>query len=98
MRPFRHHSESKLNGFKRGLSDNRVLVELVERVLEARRKEVKGKRRSWHPAERFRPTSDPKKVKKWGDATGRFNLAEWYPGLGRGGGLPPAFLIISSTE
>ena len=58
---------------KRRLSDNRVLVELVEQGLEAQ----KEKERAFFAlAERFRAASDPKEVEQLGDQMGRFIFGE----------------------
>lgn len=58
---------------KRRLSDNRVLVELVEQGLEAQ----KEKERAFFAlAERFRAASDPKEAQQLGDEMGRFIFGE----------------------
>lgn len=58
---------------KKRLSENRVLVELVEQGLEAQ----KEKEQAFYAlAERFRAASDPEEVKKLGDAMGRFVFGE----------------------
>ena len=58
---------------KRRLSDNRVLVELVEQGLEVQ----KEKERAFFAlAERFRSASDPQEAKRLGDAMGRFIFGE----------------------
>jgi len=54
---------------RRRLSDNRVLVELIEQGLEARKQQ---ERTFFDLAERFRAASDPKDVKALGDELGRF--------------------------
>ena len=54
---------------KRRLSDNRVLVELVEQGLEAEKEKEKA---FFALAERFRAAADPKEVKQLGDEMGRF--------------------------
>ncbi len=54
---------------KRRLSDNRVLVELIEQGIEARRQKEKA---FFELAERFRTASDPEQVKQLGDELGRF--------------------------
>ena len=54
---------------KRRLSDNRVLVELIEQGIEARREKEKA---FFEMAERFRTASDPEQVKRLGDKLGRF--------------------------
>jgi metal-responsive CopG/Arc/MetJ family transcriptional regulator len=58
---------------KRRLSDNRVLVELVEQGLEAQKEKEKA---FFALAERFRAAADPKKVKQLGDEMGRFIFGE----------------------
>lgn len=58
---------------KRRLSDNRVLVELVEQGLEAQKEKEKA---FFALAERFRSASDPKQVKQLGDQLGRFVFGE----------------------
>jgi hypothetical protein len=57
----------------RRLSGNRVLVELVELGLEARKQKEKE---FFELAERFRGSSDPAEVKKLGDELGRFVFGE----------------------
>ena len=57
----------------RRLSDNRVLVELIEQGIEA------GKQREqafFELAERFRTATDPTEVKRLGDQLGRFIFGE----------------------
>jgi hypothetical protein len=58
---------------KRRLSGNRVLVELVELGLEARKQKEKA---FFELAERFRRTNDPAEVKQLGDEMGRFVFGE----------------------
>jgi hypothetical protein len=58
---------------KRRLSDNRVLVELVEQGLEAQKEKEKA---FFALAERFRAASDPKEAKQLGDEMGRFIFGE----------------------
>jgi len=58
---------------KRRLSDNRVLVELVEVGLETQREREKA---FFALAERFRAASDPEEVKQLGDEMGRFIFGE----------------------
>ena len=53
----------------RRLSGNRVLVELVELGLEARKQKEKA---FFDLAERFRDSKDPEEVKQLGDELGRF--------------------------
>jgi metal-responsive CopG/Arc/MetJ family transcriptional regulator len=58
---------------KKRLSDNRVLVELVEEGLQAQKEREKA---FYALAERFRTASDPKDVKQLGDELGRFIFGE----------------------
>ena len=58
---------------KKRLSDNRVLVELVEQALDAKEEKEKA---FYTLAERFRAASDPDEVKRLGDAMGRFIFGE----------------------
>jgi hypothetical protein len=58
---------------QRRLSDNRVLVELIEYGIEARRQKEKD---FFRLAERFRIASDPEEVKRLGDQLGRFVFGE----------------------
>jgi len=58
---------------KRRLSDNRVLVELIEQGLEARREKEKA---FFALAERFRASTDPQEAKRLGDEMGRFIFGE----------------------
>lgn len=58
---------------KRSLSDNRVLVELVEQGLEVQKQKEKA---FFSLAERFRAASDPEEVKYLGDAMGKFIFGE----------------------
>ena len=58
---------------QRRLSDNRVLVELIEQGIEA------GKQREnafFELAERFRAAKDPEQVKRLGDELGRMVFGE----------------------
>jgi hypothetical protein len=57
----------------RRLSGNRVLVELVELGLEARKEKEKA---FFELAERFRNADDPEQVKELGDQLGRFVFGE----------------------
>ena len=58
---------------RRRLSDNRVLVELIEQGIEA----AKQKEQAFFDlAERFRSSKDPDEVKKLGDELGRFVFGE----------------------
>jgi predicted DNA-binding ribbon-helix-helix protein len=58
---------------ERDLSDNRVLVELIEQGIEARRQKEKA---FFQLAERFRAADDPEQVKQLGDQLGRFVFGE----------------------
>lgn len=58
---------------KKRLSDNRVLVDLVEQGLEAHKHKEKA---FFALAERFRAAADPKEVKELGDEMGRFIFGE----------------------
>lgn len=58
---------------KRHLSGNRVLVELVELGLEARKQKEKS---FFELAERFRGSENPEEVKRLGDQLGRFVFGE----------------------
>lgn len=58
---------------RRRLSGNRVLVELVELGLEARKEKEKA---FFELAERFRDADDPKQVRQLGDELGRFVFGE----------------------
>jgi len=58
---------------KRRLSDNRVLVELVEQGLAAQKEKEKT---FFALAERFRAAADPEEVKQLGDEMGRFVFGE----------------------
>jgi hypothetical protein len=55
------------------LSDNRVLVELIELGIEARRQKEKA---FFELAERFRAASDPEQAKRLGDDLGRLVFGE----------------------
>ena len=57
----------------RRLSGNRVLLELVELGLEARKEREKA---FFELAERFRDSTDPQEVKRLGDELGRFVFGE----------------------
>jgi predicted transcriptional regulator len=58
---------------RRRLSDNRVLVELIEQGIEA----AKQKEETFFElAERFRSSTNPDEVKKLGDKLGRFVFGE----------------------
>jgi hypothetical protein len=58
---------------RRALSDNRVLVELIQQGIEAERQKEKA---FFELAERFRSASDPEQVKSLGDELGRFVFGE----------------------
>jgi hypothetical protein len=58
---------------QRDLSDNRVLVELIEQGIEAQQQKEKA---FFQLAERFRAASDPDQVKQLGDQLGRFVFGE----------------------
>ncbi len=58
---------------KRRLSDNRVLVELIEQGIQARREKEKA---FFELAKRFREANDPKEVEQLGDQLGRFVFGE----------------------
>jgi len=54
---------------RRRLSDNRVLVELIEQGIEAAKQKEQA---FFELAGRFRSSKDPSEVKKLGDELGRF--------------------------
>jgi hypothetical protein len=58
---------------RRRLSDNRVLVELIEQGIEATKQKEQA---FFELAERFRSSRDPDDVKKLGDELGRFVFGE----------------------
>lgn len=58
---------------QRDLSDNRVLVELIEQGIEAQQQKEKA---FFQLADRFRAANDPDQVKKLGDELGRFVFGE----------------------
>lgn len=58
---------------RRRLSDNRVLVELIEEGIEAHRQKEKN---FFQLAEKFRSADDPEQVKRLGDELGRFVFGE----------------------
>ena len=58
---------------RRRLSDNRVLVELIEEGIEASKQREKD---FFQLAERFRATQDPEEIKRLGDEMGRFIFGE----------------------
>ena len=55
------------------LSDNRVLVELIELGIEARKQKEQA---FFDLAQRFRAASDPEQAKRLGDELGRFVFGE----------------------
>jgi predicted transcriptional regulator len=58
---------------ERDLSDNRVLVELIEQGIEARQQKEKA---FFQLAERFRAANDPEQVKQLGNQLGHFIFGE----------------------
>ena len=58
---------------KRRLSDNRVLVELIEEGLTAAKQKEKA---FFELAERFRASNDPQEVESLGEELGRFVFGE----------------------
>ena len=58
---------------RRALSDNRVLVELIEQGIEVSRQKEKT---FFELAERFRAASDPEQIRQLGDELGRFVFGE----------------------
>ena len=58
---------------RRRLSDNRVLVELIEEGIEARRQKEKA---FFGLVEKFRAADDPAQIKRMGDELGRFVFGE----------------------
>lgn len=58
---------------ERSLSDNRVLIELIEQGIEARQQKEKA---FFQLAERFRAADDPEQVKQLGNQLGRFVFGE----------------------
>ncbi len=58
---------------KRRLSDNRILVELIEQGIEAQKQKEAA---FFELAERFRAASDPDEVKRLGEKMGRFVFGE----------------------
>jgi len=58
---------------RRRLSDNRVLVELIEQGIAAEKQKENS---FFNLAERFRSSTDPDEVKKLGDELGRFVFGE----------------------
>jgi len=58
---------------RRRLSDNRVLVELIEQGIEAQKQK---ERAFFELAERFRSADDPAEIKQLGNEMGRFVFGE----------------------
>jgi len=58
---------------RRRLSDNRVLVELIEQGIATEKRKEKA---FFELAEKFRSSKDPSEVKKLGDELGRFVFGE----------------------
>jgi metal-responsive CopG/Arc/MetJ family transcriptional regulator len=58
---------------RRRLSDNRVLVELIEEGIEAQKRKEQA---FFDLAGRFRAAKDPEEVKRLGDDMGRFVFGE----------------------
>jgi hypothetical protein len=58
---------------QRDLSDNRVLVELIEQGIAAQQQKEKA---FFQLAEKFRAASDPEQVKQLGDQLGQFVFGE----------------------
>lgn len=58
---------------RKRLSDNRVLVELLEQGIEAQKQKEKA---FFALAERFRAASDPQEIRQLGDEMGRFIFGE----------------------
>jgi len=58
---------------RRRLSENRVLLELIEEGIEARKQKEKA---FFELAERFRASSDSAEIKRLGDELGRFVFGE----------------------
>lgn len=58
---------------RRRLSDNRVLVELIEQGIEAEKQKESF---FFELAERFRSSKDPNEARKLGDELGRFVFGE----------------------
>ena len=58
---------------RRRLSDNRVLVELIEEGIQARKDKEKA---FFELAKRFREASNPREVEQLGDQLGRFVFGE----------------------
>jgi hypothetical protein len=58
---------------QRRLSDNRILLELIEEGMEARKQK---ERAFFDLAQRFRESEDPEEVKRLGDQLGSFVFGE----------------------
>lgn len=58
---------------QRALSDNRVLVELIEHGIEVQKRK---EQEFFQLAERFRTAKDPEQIKNLGDELGRFVFGE----------------------
>jgi len=58
---------------RRRLSDNRVLLELIEEGIEARKQKEQA---FFELAERFRAAKDPEQVKQLGEQMGQFVFGE----------------------
>ena len=58
---------------RRRLSDNRVLVELIEQGIEAAKQKEQA---FFELAERFRSSKEPDEVRRLGDELGRFVFGE----------------------
>ena len=58
---------------RRRLSDNRVLLELIEEGIEVQKQKEKT---FFQLAEKFRSAEDPEVVKRLGDELGRFVFGE----------------------
>ncbi|HZQ67565.1 MAG TPA: hypothetical protein VFA68_03510 [Terriglobales bacterium] len=58
---------------RRRLSDNRVLLELIEEGIEARKQKEQA---FFELAERFRAAKDPEEVKQLGEQMGQFVFGE----------------------
>ena len=58
---------------RRRLSDNRVLVELIEQGIEAQKRKEQA---FFDLAERFRAAKDPEEIKRLGEHMGRFVFGE----------------------
>jgi hypothetical protein len=67
--PLRSLSQVDRLAKRRRLSDNRVLVELIEQGIAAEKEKENA---FFELAERFRSSKDPSEVKKLGDELGRF--------------------------